>query len=231
MTFNKDEILNLFKDFNFSNGFDDSKIDSFAAYLLNKNLSFSYDFGTTKAVIIPKDKDYVIKIPFQGYYDLKDNFHFFTKASLENHWDYCKVEMERYKQVSENILKECFAETIFIGYINDYPIYIQERCIPFNATNKKTKEERKSMQSYLNNCISGQTCLNANWCIDFVNYYGKERFENFIIFIECFDWSDDLSWDNVGYKAGRPIVIDFAGYREEGELDQNEVLDTIFQEF
>lgn len=225
MTFNKDEILNLFKDFDFSSGFDDSMIDNFAVYLFNKNLSFSYDFGTTKAVIIPKEKDYVIKIPFQGYYDCRDRFHFFERAEdLNNSWDYCKVEMDRYKKISNSSLKNCFAETIFLGYVNNYPIYIQERCLPFNNTNRKTKDERKTMQSYLEDRASWQTSLNPDWCIDFMRYYGKKHFEYFIVFIERFNWGDDLSWDNVGYKAGRPIVIDFAGYREKGE--QDEILDT-----
>ena len=231
MTFDVDEILNLFQGFNFRYGLDDSRMDELAAFLLNKNFPFTYNFGTTKAVIIPKDKDYVIKIPFNGYYDLNNEFFSFEAANEKDGWDYCKEEADRYKKISNNVLKDCFAETYLVGYIHDYPIYIQEKCSPYEHKNAKTKEAKKTMRTYLNHHTSRNMCLNTNWCIDFLSYYGEVIFNYFLHFIEEYDWGDDLSYDNVGYKAGRPIVIDYAGFREEREQNWNEILDTVSQEF
>ena len=231
MTYNKEEIFNLLSKFNFGFGFDDSRMDELAAYLASQKFLFTYDFGVTKAVIIPKGADYVIKIPFEGYYNLSNHFYNFTEANDKDGWDYCREEADRYKFLSDNPLKECFAETYFLGYIDHYPIYIQEKCSPFNYNkNSKTKEEKKMIQPYLRHYTSRGVDLNTNWCIDFRNYYGEELFNYFLYFIDRYKWGDDLSSDNVGYKCGRPVVIDFAGFRDQEE-DQDEILDTISQEF
>ena len=62
MTFNEDEILNMFEGFNFLNpAFDDTRVDELVSYLFNKGYIFNYDFGATKLAILPRNKDYVIK--------------------------------------------------------------------------------------------------------------------------------------------------------------------------
>ena len=213
MTFNEDEILNMFQDFNFlSPAFDDTRVDELVLYLFDKGYIFNYDFGATKLVIIPRNKDYVIKIPFQGYYK-NDCFYNFIGADSEFKWDYCNVEVERYENIYSTSFKDCFAETIFIGYANNYPIYLQEKCTPFNGSYNKTKEKRKKMNSFLRK-IDCYYELNPDWCIDLLKYYGPKRFKEFLILIKKFKWVDDLTYDNVGYKNGYPIIIDFSGFRE-----------------
>lgn len=228
MTFNEDEILNMFEGFNFYPTFDDTRVDELTLYLFEKGYVFNYDFGATKLAILPRNKDYVIKIPFQGCYE--GNFCNFIGASSECEWDYCNVEVERYEDIYSTPFKDCFAETIFIGYANDYPIYLQEKCIPFNNSYNKTKEKRKIMDSFLHkvNCYYD---LNTDWCIDLLRYYGPKKFKEFLALIKKLKWDDDLTYDNVGYKNGRPVIIDFSGFREQKGQDQNEILDTILQEF
>ena len=229
MTFNEDEILNMFEGFNFLDpAFDDTRVDELASYLFDKGYIFNYDFGATKLAIMPRNKDYVIKIPFQGCYE--GNFCNFIGASSECEWDYCNVEVERYYDICSTPFKDCFAETIFIGYINDYPIYLQEKCTPFNNSYNKTKEKRKKMNSFLRK-IDCYYDLNTDWCIDLLKYYGPKKFKDFITLIKKFKWDDDLTCDNVGYKNGHPIIIDFSGFREQRGQDQNEILGTFLQEF
>ena len=228
MTFNEDEILNMFEGFNFYPAFDDTRVDELTLYLFEKGYVFNYDFGATKLAILPRNKDYVIKIPFQGCYE--GNFCNFIGASSECEWDYCNVEVERYEDIYSTPFKDCFAETIFIGYANDYPIYLQEKCTPFNNSYNKTKEKRKIMDSFLQkiNCYYD---LNTDWCIDLLRYYGPKKFKEFLTLIKKLKWDDDLTYDNVGYKNGHPVIIDFSGFREQKGQDYNEILDTILQEF
>lgn len=232
MTVSEEEILNIldtFKDFDFLKPiFEDTRVDEFAVFLFNKGWVFNYDYGTTKLVICPLHKDYVIKIPFGGYYDLGDRLHRFEEADIDNEWDYCKVEYERYKNISESIFKDCFAETIFIGLANNYPIYLQEKCIPYNNTYKKSQKKTLSMEHFLSKSSIDLECINASWCIDLLRYYGAKKFKEFLTLIKKIGWDDDLGYDNVGYKNGHPIIIDFSGFREE--QDQNEILDTILSE-
>ena len=212
MTFNEDEILNMFEGFNFLDpAFDDTRVDELVSYLFDKGYIFNYDFGATKLAIIPRNKDYVIKIPFQGCYE--GNFYHFIGAGSECEWDYCNVEVERYYDICSTPFKDCFAETIFIGYINDYPIYLQEKCIPFNNSYNKTKEKRKIMDSFLLRHNYWYD-LNSDWCIDLLKYYGPKKFKEFLALIKKLKWDDDLTYDNVGYKNGHPIIIDFSGFRE-----------------
>lgn len=229
MTFNEDEILNMFKGFNFLNpAFDDTRVDELVSYLFDKGYIFNYDFGATKLAILPRNKDYVIKIPFQGCYE--GNFCNFTGASSECEWDYCYVEVERYEDICSTRFKKFFAETIFIGYVDDYPIYLQEKCTPFNNSYKKTKEKTIKMDSFLHkhHCYYD---LNTDWCIDLLKDCGPKEFKEFLTLIKKLKWDDDLTYDNVGYKNGHPIIIDFSGFREQKGQDQDEILDTILQEF
>ena len=211
MTFNEDEILNMFEGFNFYPTFDDTRVDELVLYLYDKGYIFNYDFGATKLAILPRNKDYVIKIPFQGCYE--GNFCNFIGASSECEWDYCNVEVERYYNICSTPFKDCFAETIFVGYINNYPIYLQEKCTPFNNSYNKTKEKRKKMNSFLRkiNCYYE---LNPDWCIDLLKYYGPKKFKEFLALIKKLKWDDDLTYDNVGYKNNHPIIIDFSGFRD-----------------
>ena len=73
--------------------------------------------------------------------------------------------------------------------------------------------------------------LNSDWCIDLLEYYGPKKFKEFLTLIKKLKWDDDLTYDNVGYKNNHPIIIDFSGFREQRGQDQNEILDTILQEF
>ena len=46
MTFDKNEILDMFEGFNFLNPtFDDTRVDELTLYLFDKGYIFNYDFG------------------------------------------------------------------------------------------------------------------------------------------------------------------------------------------
>lgn len=60
----KQAILNLFKDFSFTEFSEDNAED--LIYSLPESFSFTWHSGATKLVLIPMGADYVIKIPFCG---------------------------------------------------------------------------------------------------------------------------------------------------------------------
>ena len=77
----------------------------------------------------------------------------------------------------------------------------------------KTKEKTVKMDSFLqkHHCYYD---LNTDWCIDLLKYCGPKEFKEFLALIKKLKWDDDLTYDNVGYKDGHPIIIDFSGFRE-----------------
>lgn len=208
MTFSKEEVLNLFNDYNF-NGFNDSDLDDLSEHLFNKGLIFTYDYGVTKAVILPRHENYVIKIPFCGFFNLKNTFHKFRGAGPLNLWDYCKEETDRYNQIKDSCFAPFFAETIFVGKTNKgYPIYAQEKCNFYHKRNIRNESIKRYLRDF-------NVYIEESWCSDFINFYGVSQFLKLLSLLQSKSWGDDLNSSNVGYKNLRPIIIDFSGFREK----------------
>lgn len=230
MTYNKEKILDmlstapLYEGIKFHEGKNDDFFncmdDDFSNY-------YDYAYGATKLALIPinNEEDYVIKIPYTGsyyyesgyytsiyYHPSKTEYRDFVEADDLNHpWDYCAAEAKRYLQAKQKGLAECFAKTELIGYVNNYPIYVQEKCITFSACGKKhshTKEEKLKTSKCCNNYYG----INGDWLTDFRLYYGEHILLKFINFIQNMNWDDDLRNDNIGYINNRPVLIDYAGF-------------------
>ena len=101
----------------------------------------SYRQGTTKIILFPKNKNYVIKIPKNGrrfynrlslsekkffYFTMERKFDY-TKEDYGRGWDYCKEEAQIVQEAKELNLNEYFAETLYLGDVRGYPIYAQEK--------------------------------------------------------------------------------------------------------
>ena len=193
--------------------------------------SFSYEHGASKFVLIPIEKsDFVIKIPYTGYYwenededdSNSENYYqigteeyeeYYGANEGERPWDYCATEALRYKIAKENGFEQYFAKTELLGYVNNYPIYIQERCIPLSNCRKDHRYSKKE-RSITSDLCGKYYNINEDWLTDFRLYYGNEKLIEFIHFIENNEWDDDLRSENIGYKNGRPILIDYSGFFE-----------------
>lgn len=127
----------------------------------------SYEHGISKLVFIFPDCDWVVKIPFNGYYTAiwndeeekydNETWNYFKNAM--DSWDYCNVELEKYEQL-QSLGLECFlAETRYLCSDQDnYPIYIQEKVIPHVNDKKKRTPTKKSLE-----LIKGKYYFDATW--------------------------------------------------------------------
>ena len=235
MHYNKEALLSLLEGFPFKDGdsFHEGYNDVIVNFIGTRFNDFSYDYGASKFVIIPKNTDYVIKIPYNcGYYyysgsssygETEDYVDFINAEGTENGWDYCNVEVERFSLAKKEKLDKCLAETKLLGYVNDYPIYVQEKCItlldlknkgvinPFNSKAKSKEEKSRTLQ------VSGSINyhLDLEWLTSFRLYYGEHTLITFLNFLKKEKW-DDLSSYNIGYllSDNRPVLIDYSSYNE-----------------
>ena len=189
--------------------------------------SFTFDYGASKLVLIPKDtsKKYVIKIPFNGIeddiFDEDSNYWGYGYVSFEHSkikkrpWDYCATEYYRYKIAKKYSFESYFAKTDILGYINNYPIYIQPKCTVFSKSNIDfSDKEREHTKSICTENKKKIIPINLNWLTLFKYTYGENELISFLKFLSKWKWNDDLRGDNLGILNGKPVIIDYSGYRE-----------------
>ncbi len=218
MYYNKSEILDIFSDTFLSSleEFYDKRIQELLREMKYSN--YSYDYGVSKFVIIPMNKDYVIKIPFTGQEKVYKGFVEFNGAEYEERpWDYCAAEVSRYTQACLNGMEKYFAETKMVGFIKGFPIYIQQKADVFDSSLEEDnsfyseEEINKTLQS-----LKGKIeypSININWLTDFRLCYGEEELTSFLDFLRREDWSD-FHTQNIGYIDGAPVIIDYSSFEE-----------------
>lgn len=186
--------------------------------------------GLTKIVLIPDDKDYVIKIPItkSGHYDyIEDENGNYTKGNFlieNNNWgDYCSIEEELFNSFTDDI-KKIFAETRFITKVNDLPIYIQEkvtvpyvRKIDLFDPDHYPSDRKSDMDIHYELSAISKYCEHNDFQEDFsydilVNY----GFDFLINLLQTIDYAGiyDLHAGNYGYKNYKPMIFDYSGYGE-----------------
>lgn len=220
MNFNKEELLTKLSNAPLCDGEDFyEEMNDELMDCIGDNFDFfrEYDLhnGATKAVIVPRHEDFVIKIPYNGYYDTyyndydeeEDYFIPFEGGDEEQQpWNYCEAELKKYNFAKQFGFEKYLAKVEFLGYINGYPIYVQEKC-KIGVSHHYSQEERQKTSNLSKKFIG----INLNWLTDFRIYYGEEELINFISFISKNHWND-LYGDNVGYLNDKPVLVDFAGY-------------------
>lgn len=205
---------------------------SFDEYIRKNYPDFKYEVcsGATKVVIVPKNEDWVLKIPFAGYEDWEgqpcweneetgeweydDDYDAFFSFEGVADGDYCQKEVEIYQNAIIESVDDFFAEIEFIGNVNAFPVYLQKKVTTFWTNNDRTRhsdEERNSLKSSYS-CGELEK-LPEDWCIDFINAFGEERFKEFIQFTIEYH-VNDLHGNNVAYRNGKPCIADFSGYWE-----------------
>ena len=194
---------------------------------LPKDFSYDYFHGVSKCVIIPKGAEYVIKIPFTGgesddydYYDeetdsyVNEEPHYwdFEYAHGDSGWDYCQVELILWKKARRKRIEKILCKPRLIGFINNHPIYIQERAVSLCLT--PTKYYSKERTSKTSKICEEKSYPNFNlvWQTDVLEYYGEKAFNKMMEFFKDNYIDSDLHDGNIGYIGTRPVILDYSSW-------------------
>lgn len=180
---------------------------------------FTYDNGASKGVLIFKNLDFVIKIPFIGTFEIDEEREydgeslqeFFGAEGRDSCWDYCSVEKERYQYAEIDGVEMCLAKTKLLTTIQDHPIYIQEYATMYNygssschsAEDKSTVEKICADKHY--------NCFHTEWLSDVFSFFGEKIFYKLLSWIDTYE-VNDLHANNLGYIHGRPVLVDYSGW-------------------
>lgn len=230
----KEEVNEFVEGFHlYDNGFFTEEVVDFFISEINEEKKFDYSTGATKCVIIPEDKDYVIKIPFNGRticcedceYNRENDFYCsccedkscpitpFYGGGGKYSDNYCERERELYDKIIGKYpeFKDFFLPLELIEKIDDYPIYIQVKAEIFNYSKTISSEKSKTIVSsddakFCNAPIPWLGSVLENLNNDLTLY------NRFIEMLEEFKITGDLHSSNVGYYDNHAIILDYAGF-------------------
>lgn len=203
--FNKDMIINA---------------DTFEEVVFNNlppqffiHFSNTFYCGASRATLISRDKDFIIKIPFNQSY-LEDKM--FCKANsnhlnnpLLSNWDYCHNEICYYNYTKEkkNNINSFFLPIKVIGCVNGYPIYKQPYAT-FYKEMEKFDEKINFPDSYY------ALIEDKGWIGYLIKNYKGSIIKSFFDTLKELK-INDLDENNIGFYKNNPVLIDYAGYFEE----------------
>lgn len=175
--------------------------------------------GCTRVVMMFKTgrfKNLVVKIPYGTVYD------------------YCKGEVQNYRQAPDE-LKPFLARSEYLGKVTVHsyatskaitlPVYIMEKVEDVGGIPNAYDINRKA--PYVAS-LSAEDCqkiqyayhrCRSEWVMNLLyEYMGMEKFLKFLDYIEE-NRINDLHTGNIGSLDGRPVLFDYAGFREEEDDD------------
>lgn len=234
MTYNAEEILSILNKthLNINDEFHEGKNGTLLTELKDTIFHGLYDYanGVSKFVIIPvKDEyDYVIKIPYTGSYEFESGWYSgsrnqyyhkgfedywdFEGGTYEDRpWDYCAVEVQNYNIASSNGFSDCLAKTELIGFVREYPIYAQEKCQTLRSCSPYHTHSAEEVSNFISSYKWNN--IPCDWLIDFKSYFGENKLNHFLQFLEDVNWND-LRDENIGYIKNRPVLIDYSDFLE-----------------
>ena len=212
-------ILNLLSTFN---------LKHLSQYNFMKKLqalddNFILASGVSKVAIIPKEKNYVIKIPYYGKYRKSNGIKCFDPyfSSISKSSDYCKSEEIIYNKAKANGLDTFFAEIKQIGKIKSIPIYVQRKAVIFEDVYYPEDDEEENLNEHEISIFKTITTkysdlvedeyLPLSWMKDFICSYGELAFDKLYNFLSDNN-IQDLHSENIGYICERPVLVDFSGF-------------------
>ena len=234
----REEVLFLLKECNFDGILSETNYTKKIINYLPKDVVHFH--GATKCVLIFPDCDFVIKIPFTGetrinryeengeyIYDYDYGFCPFEGAWLgsghnyeedyDGDWDYCRAELEVYKEAIAAGVAEFLLEVKEIARFNNHPIYAQEKAMLIEDMDGYEAEyDRDTKDDTIKTCNSLDVyCFNECWISDAFEFYDDEDYvAQFLEF--CRDYIEDLHRGNIGYliDSQKPVIIDYGSFND-----------------
>jgi hypothetical protein len=178
--------------------------------------------GCTKLVIMPKYKDYVIKMLITDIIDedYDEDYHLILDNTVCNS---IANEIGVYDDASDT-LQDSLIPNVYIGeycgmevyvqerikesYCQRYPHYVEDTLIK-GLSQKETTQITHTMDSANNDEIQ------ILFVKDMIDYYGEEETINILSEIKEFG-IDDLHGNNYGYTYDdKPVFFDYGGYSSD----------------
>lgn len=215
----KEYIASLFED---CSSFKDTSLtesyfyEDIFIYLKDQN-NLKYRHGASRAVLVPRETNYVIKIPFVGCFeeDWEEEDYVFSSfegaEDDENDWNYCLKEIHIYEKAEAANVEKVFLKTTYEGDINNFPIYSQPKVSTFvedegvTCSNEELDFTRAKVRE------KNFKVFSPIWLFHAFNYYGDDYIFRLLSFIKEEEISD-LHSGNLGWVGDRPVIVDYAGF-------------------
>lgn len=211
MNYNINDILPYVENYNFGEYFTTKEEDFLVSSVpCDDELSFDWEDGASKLVIIPEDKDYVIKIPFNGEYDE------YNKKYYDFSYNYCETEIELYDKIfKENpIFIQFFLPLIRVEEFRKWDVYIQPKCQAYNNTDERIRSKSYSKESLTKaEKVVEDILLPTDWVAAVAEVLQDiSLVMEFINILSKYDIMNDLHKGNIGYCNGKPVILDYANF-------------------
>lgn len=173
--------------------------------------------GATKLVIIPNNKNYVIKIPFSmSEFDTPFEGAPFSSDT----WDYCSSEVSLYHYAATYGIQSFLARTRFVMNIGEYRIYVQKKCdfsfrnVYFRTYNRYSNEERRSLENIIRSSNIKLTPISLDFLLEIAKEENNNSVLNLLTFFENYDLND-FHASNYGYSQAKPMFFDYSGFYDQ----------------
>lgn len=172
---------------------------------ITRRLNCNFANGETRWCFYYDNVDEVIKIPrFDG----------------DRNYDYCKRELHNYKLAQQYRVEAVLLPIRYIGCFGGSDIYIQPK---FTYSNSDMNlNQRKALKQKLGSARNSRImrkswnklyyCMDDAWYARVLQLYGKKFLASFEKFSNEAQLND-LHNGNIGWRNGRPIILDYAGYQ------------------
>lgn len=213
--------INDFYDFMWINKADYEPID-YLDELWNLDDIYDIKYGSSKAVLFCNFLDeYVLKIPFLGEMVLGVKCERFKNADIShNSWDYCEAEAKIYKSACEDGISNLFCGIELLCQINNFPVYIAEKCTStldenfdlYNSSEDGIRYARaKSEKNKDKFLVRKPGDMEEEVVGLFYDSWGEKNTDKLLDFLVDNDVSDCHN-GNVGFKDGKIRLIDYSGF-------------------
>ena len=179
---------------------------------------FHVSCGVSKLVIVIDELPFVIKIPFNGRWEMDwdddDNLYFceFSEACDADATDYCLDELQKTLSIQDSGYGYFVPDMIDIGMYCGRNVYIQEKVKPLCECRKLQTSEDSLTKAKERNHV-----FRTDWIARVFDLYGEEKWNEFISFLKCWEPEvlSDMHSGNYGVTPdGAPVLFDLAGFRD-----------------
>lgn len=196
------QLMNALKNY-------DSKFTFDQAMEIATNVGCELASGATRWCFYSDECDVVVKIPRYKY----------------TSFDYCEMEIRNYILAVKYGVEKICLPIIFVGEVNGIKLYTQRKYDASMSNLTRNAKQFKTLMNILNSTKNSKMIfvsaghlygssknINLVWYSRMLQLYGKKFLRSFELFTREAQ-VNDLHDSNIGWLEGKPIILDYAGYK------------------